>query len=76
MENVMKWHGKTHWLGCMPWARDIEDELLDWSAQPQYQGLVKGHYYSGTTHLAAVGDITDIQACWKLWLMIMTGSFL
>lgn len=52
MSNAMKWHGKTHWLGCMPWAREIEDELLDWSAQPQYLGLVKGHYYSGTTHFS------------------------
>ena len=52
MSNAMQWHGKTHWLGCMPWARDIEGELLDWSAKPQYLGLVKGHYYSGATHFS------------------------
>ncbi len=52
MSNVMLWHGKSHWLGCMPWARDIEHELLEWSARPQYTGLVKGHYYSGTTHFS------------------------
>lgn len=36
---------KTRWLGCGPWHEDNEPELIDWSAQPQYQGLLKGDYY-------------------------------
>ena len=29
------------------WAlhEDNESELIDWTAQPQYKGLVKGDYY-------------------------------
>ena len=36
---------KTRWLGLGPWHEDNESELIDWTAQPQYKGLVKGDYY-------------------------------
>lgn len=36
---------KTRWLGCGPWHEDNEDELIDWTVQPQYKGLVKGDYF-------------------------------
>ena len=32
---------KTRWLGLGPWHEDNESELIDWTAQPQYKGLVK-----------------------------------
>ena len=31
---------KTRWLGLGPWHEDNESELIDWTAQPQYKGLV------------------------------------
>ncbi len=36
---------KTRWLGCGPWHEDNESELISWTAQPPYTGLVKGDYY-------------------------------
>lgn len=36
---------KVRWLGCGPWHEDNEAELIQWTAQPQYQGLLKGNYY-------------------------------
>ena len=36
---------KIKWLGCGPWHEDNEAELIQWTAQPQYQGLLKGDYY-------------------------------
>ena len=36
---------KTRWLGLGPWHEDNESELIDWTAQPQYKGLVEGDYY-------------------------------
>lgn len=36
---------KQRWLGCGPWHEDNEAELLDWTVQPSYEGLIKGDYY-------------------------------
>lgn len=36
---------KTRWLGLGPWHEDNESELINWTVQPQYQGLLKGNYY-------------------------------
>lgn len=36
---------KTRWLGIGPWHEDNESELIDWTVQPQYNGLLKGNYY-------------------------------
>ena len=36
---------KTRWLGLGPWHEDNESELIDWTVQPQYKGMVKGDYY-------------------------------
>ncbi len=36
---------KTRWLGLGPWHEDNEPELIDWTVQPQYKGMMKGDYY-------------------------------
>ena len=36
---------KVRWLGLGPWHEDNEAELIDWTVQPPYQGLVVGDYY-------------------------------
>lgn len=41
---------KTRWLGLGPWHEDNEEELIDWTVQPPYQGIIKGDYYRAETH--------------------------
>ena len=36
---------KVRWLGLGPWHEDNEAELIDWTVQPPYQGLIVGDYY-------------------------------
>ncbi len=36
---------KTRWLGLGPWHENNESELINWTVQPQYRGLLKGRYY-------------------------------
>ncbi len=36
---------RVQWLGRMPWQQDNEPDVLDWSVQPPYSGLLKGDYY-------------------------------
>ena len=36
---------KVRWIGCGPWHEDNEAELIDWTAQPPYEGLIVGDYY-------------------------------
>ncbi|MEA4959457.1 MAG: hypothetical protein VB029_07080 [Anaerolineaceae bacterium] len=36
---------KITWLGKGPWHEDNESELIDWTVQPPYEGLVTGAYY-------------------------------
>ena len=48
---------KTRWLGLGPWHEDNESELIDWTAQPQYNGLVKGdHYHAELRYSGRWGD--------------------
>lgn len=62
---------KTRWLGLGPWHEDNESELIDWTVQPQYQGILKGNYYhaelrySGrwgdSGHLGELDVVTDLE---------------
>lgn len=36
---------KVRWLGLGPWHEDNESDLIQWTVQPKYKGLLKGRYY-------------------------------
>ena len=56
---------KTRWLGLGPWHEDNESELIDWTAQPQYKGLVKGDYYHAELRYSGRwGDPGHMGGCW------------
>lgn len=46
----MKMDNKVRWLGLGPWHEDNESELIDWTVQPQYQGILKGKYFHADMH--------------------------
>lgn len=60
---------KTRWLGSGPWHEDNESELIDWTVQPQYTGILKGEYYHASLrysgrwgdpgHLGELEVVTD-----------------
>lgn len=65
---------KNRWLGCGPWHEDNEAELIEWSAQPAYSGLLKGDYYYAD--LCYSGRWGDRGHCGKLELVADKGRIL
>lgn len=41
---------KVRWLGVGPWHEDNEDQLIEWTVQPPYDGFIKGDYYFADMH--------------------------
>lgn len=41
---------KVQWLGQMPWREKSEADLIKWTVQPPYTGMVKGDYYKAETN--------------------------
>ena len=51
---------KTRWLGLGPWHEDNESELIDWTVQPQYQGILKGNYYHAELRYSRVRNMASL----------------
>lgn len=41
---------RTKWLGVGPWHENNEKDLIDWTVQPPYTGLIKGEYFFADKH--------------------------
>lgn len=41
---------RTRWIGLGPWHENNEKDLIDWTVQPPYTGLVKGEYFFADKH--------------------------
>lgn len=58
--------------GLGPWHEDNESELIDWTAQPQYKGLVKGDYYHAELRYSGAGATPATRASWT-WCLTTTA---